>query len=147
MVIAAITALTQPNVELIIIYSYYAAVICFCLVLFGGAFLMWQTLRRSLHGSKGDGTSGSDILVEYIFSPSGEVSAKFSFSRFAGAVGAIGFAALFVSFGFWALCGLFLQPALLKEFGSLWGYLLTSAAFFFPYATNQIATHFGKSGG
>ena len=66
-----------------------------------------------------------------------------SFSRVAGALGAVGIAATFVGIGYWALHGLFFgTTAELGKISSLSTYFLSGSALFIPYAFNKISEIF-----
>jgi len=130
----------------VVYLTYGLSLLFFTITLLGGAYVLYRALRSSptQKNDGNSGTSGNDILVEYVFAPNGEMNEKFSFSRFAGAIGAIGFAAVFVSLGFWVLCGLFLVPSILSNFDMIGNYLFAAAVFFFPYTVNQITARFSK---
>jgi hypothetical protein len=65
-----------------------------------------------------------------------------SFSRVAGALGAIGIAATFVGIGYWILHALFFDIAHVRSIDGLSAYFLAGSALFMPYAFNQLASVF-----
>lgn len=73
-----------------------------------------------------------------------KIPAQASFSRLAGALGAIGIAALYVSIGYWILNALF-QDKSLDSLEELWPYLVGGAALFFPYAFNRLSKVFSTN--
>lgn len=66
---------------------------------------------------------------------------KGSFSRLAGAVGAIGLAATFIGIGYWVLFALFFGGDLTK-LDDIGTYFLSGSALFAPYAFNKLSTVF-----
>jgi hypothetical protein len=85
-------------------------------------------LARALSEKKNDCNSGTDP----------------SFSRVAGALGAIGLASTFVGIGYWVIYQLFLGDNLAK-LNDLGIYFLAGSALFLPYAFNQISSIFKSS--
>ena len=69
-------------------------------------------------------------------------TAEASFRRVAGAIGAIGIAAAFVSMGYWVLHTLFFDIDNLGKIQGLGTYFLAGSAMFLPYAFNQLASIF-----
>jgi hypothetical protein len=68
---------------------------------------------------------------------------KTSFSRVAGALGAVGIAANFVGIGYWALHGLFFGTSTdLSKISSLSTYFLAGSALFVPYAFRSLSDIF-----
>ena len=66
-----------------------------------------------------------------------------SFSRTAGAIGAVGIAATFVGIGYWIIFDLFADKgAELTKIGDLKYYFLAGSAMFLPYAFNQLSSIF-----
>jgi hypothetical protein len=64
-----------------------------------------------------------------------------SFSRVAGALGAVGIAATFVGIGYWALHELYFGDNLGK-ISDLSTYFLAGSALFIPYAFNSLSSIF-----
>jgi hypothetical protein len=66
-----------------------------------------------------------------------------SFSRTAGAIGAVGIAATFIGIGYWAIYELFFGSAAdLTKISDLKVYFLAGSAMFLPYAFNQLSAIF-----
>lgn len=80
------------------------------------------------------------ILAEPPAEPSGE-QVKGSFSRTAGAIGAMGMAAVTIGIGYWMLYELFFGKDLSRLSDARW-YFLSGSALFFPYAFNQLGKVF-----
>lgn len=73
--------------------------------------------------------------------PGGAGEGKVSFSRMAGAIGAVSFAAYFSAFGLWILESLAAgEKGVGKMISDTFLFPLIAAAFFFPYAFNQLAS-------
>jgi len=73
--------------------------------------------------------------------PSPSPTPEPSFSRLAGAVGAMGLAAVFIGIGYWVLYALF-QNGDLSKLQGLGVYFLSGSALFAPYAFNQLTKIF-----
>ncbi len=69
------------------------------------------------------------------------VSDRTSFSRVAGALGAVGLAAVFVGIGYWTLYQLHFGDDLTK-LSALSPYFMAGAALFVPYASNKLVSIF-----
>ena len=93
----------------------------------GGATVMREVLSETTEPKEGEGQQ-----------PQG----KGSFSRIAGAIGAVAIAATFVGIGYWAIYALFYEPTHLTHFKDLGTYFLAGSALFFPYAFNQLSKIF-----
>ena len=85
----------------------------------------------------------STVLAET--PPPGDIDAtdtKGSFSRTAGAIGAVGMAAVSIELGYWVLYALFFDPQQLDKLKDTGLYFLAGSALFFPYAVNQLSKIF-----
>ena len=90
------------------------------------------------------GGAGQPLIRTVLAEPpseTGEAGVKGSFSRTAGAIGAMGMAAVTIGVGYWILHELFFGKELSKLADARW-YFLSGSALFFPYAFNQLGKIF-----
>lgn len=73
---------------------------------------------------------------------SGEGLSPGSFSRTAGAIGAMGLAATTIGIGYWLVYSLFYDPSPLTELNNIGWYYLSGSALFAPYAFNRLSSIF-----
>ncbi|MFY0610994.1 MAG: hypothetical protein JXQ99_05665 [Hyphomicrobiaceae bacterium] len=104
-------------------------------ILFIGFRVLLQALSGSRKGYDDDAPMIAEVLCEKT-----DAGLRMSFSRVAGAIGAIGFAAFFSALGFWVLSALGQNLTTVGDaIGQLWKFFIAAAAFFFPYAVNQLS--------
>ncbi len=105
--------------------GFYISIIIYTVVLFAGI----KALKNAVDGNI------KDFLREKN-QKSGDGSDK-SFSRLAGAIGAMGLSALFIGVGYWVIYILY-SGGSLDQLTGLGKYFLTGSALFAPYAFNQL---------
>lgn len=72
----------------------------------------------------------------------GKANLSGSFSRTAGAIGAMGLAATTIGIGYWLVYSLFYDPSPLSELRNIGWYYLSGSALFAPYAFNRLSNIF-----
>ena len=124
--------------------TYWLAVVAMSLVLVAGFRLLVKELQKPIDSTKANGQTVLQKALSEKLSPDpgGTAPAEPSFSRVAGAIGALGIAAAFVGIGYWVLHALFFVEADIANIDGLRTYFLAGAAMFLPYAFNQLASIF-----
>ena len=107
--------------------TFILSIIVYTAVLIWGLKLIHKSLENKL----------DKILSE----KSGSQAGTPSFSRLAGAVGAMGLAVALIGIGYWSIYTLFADGDLSKLQG-LSTYFLSGSALFAPYAFNQLSSIF-----
>lgn len=119
--------------------TYWLAITAVTAVLIWGLRLVSRELQKP-------GPAGRTLLSRALSEKTTDPSSPSdgSFSRVAGALGAIAVASTFVGIGYWVLFELFLgnDLAKLKDVGI---YFLAGSALFLPYAFNQLSSIFRGS--
>lgn len=136
---AATTTLGFTNI------AYWLATTAFTAVLTWGFRMLSKELQRPLSLEKDPNTSKPPTLMLMALSekkPAAPPGMEASFSRVAGAMGAIGIAATFVGISYWILHTLFFDISNLTNLQGLDTYFLAGSAMFLPYAFNQVAATF-----
>lgn len=126
-----------------------ARTVSFVLAIAGLTFVLIWGLRKISTVLKAQ-TAGSATVMQEVLSEAGGAGdgttpaepGKGSFSRIAGAVGAMAIAATFVGIGYWAIYSLFFSPTSLTHFKDMGTYFLAGSALFLPYAFNQLSKVF-----
>jgi hypothetical protein len=149
-------AVVAPQVATVIAPTGFASIVFWLATAALTAVLIWgfrmistELRQPAVPGSGAAGTAPTVLrqaLSEKEATPSAPAATpptgEASFSRVAGAVGAIGIAATFVSIGYWVLHTLFFDIDNLGKIQGLGTYFLAGAAMFLPYAFNQLASIF-----
>lgn len=126
-------------------FTFYLALIAMTGVLIWGLKLIARALSAPAPTKAAAGGMIIKPLLNTVLSepPSddGALDDKGSFSRTAGAIGAIGMASVMIGIGYWLLYGLFFGKNLALLGDAKW-YFLAGSALFFPYAFNQLGKIF-----
>jgi hypothetical protein len=125
--------------------TYWIAVAAMSLVLVAGFRLLVKELQKPIDSNNVNGQTVLQQALSEKPSPApggGTAPTEPSFSRVAGAIGALGIAAAFVGIGYWILHALFFVKSDLANIDGLRTYFLAGAAMFLPYAFNQLASIF-----
>ena len=135
--------MAQPS-EIITNLSYFLSVVAMTGVLIWGLKHVSRELSRVVDPAN-QRTFMAEVLSEKrtlgASAPPAGTSEPPSFSRVAGALGAVGIAATFVGIGYWALHGLYFGGSL-NKISDLSTYFLAGSALFIPYAFNTISSVF-----
>ena len=106
------------------------------IVLFLGLVVVILVMRSKSKDGK------VNVVREFFSEDAKQGPGKGSFSRLAGAVGAMAIAATFVGIGYWAIEALFFEPENLDSLEKLRVYFLVGSALFAPYAFNKLSEVF-----
>ena len=128
---AGTTALGFANI------TYWLAIVAFTAVLVWGFRMLSKELQQPVRQGAGEPT-----LMRMALSEKARDTEEGSFSRVAGAIGAVGIAATFVGISYWVLHTLFFDIGNLTKVEGLATYFLAGSAMFLPYAFNQVASIF-----
>jgi hypothetical protein len=136
---AATTTLGFANI------TYWLATFALTALLVWGFRMLSKELQQPVKGAGGQTTMMRMALSEKTVNTPAETKDKVeegSFSRVAGAIGAVGIAATFVGISYWILHTLFFDISNLTKLEGLGTYFLAGSAMFLPYAFNQVASIF-----
>ncbi|HLN38263.1 MAG TPA: hypothetical protein VK337_10805 [Xanthobacteraceae bacterium] len=128
--------------------TYVLAIVALRGVLIWGLKLLSQELKKPAPNAAGKSLLGAALSEKNAQSATGGAPGPAqdqpgSFSRLAGAIGAVGIAATFVGIGYWVIYDLFdTKGADLANIGNLKYYFLAGSAMFLPYAFNQLSSVF-----
>lgn len=132
--------MSQPT-DFITISSYVIAVVALT------AVLIWGLRNVSRELSRKDPSGDKTFLAEALSEKNGasdaldDKPAEPSFSRVAGALGAVGLAATVVAIGYWVVYQLYFGTDL-DKITKLSTYFLAGSALFIPYGFNKISSIF-----
>lgn len=115
-------------------FTYFFVIFLMTAVLIWGLRLIAKALES---GPAGEPMIKS-ILAEDRKAP-GEELQKGSFSRTAGAFGAMGLAIATIGMAYWLIYALFFAPSNLASIRETWPYFLCGSALFAPYAFKQLS--------
>jgi hypothetical protein len=117
-------------------FTYYTAMAIMTLILLWGLRIVSKALEK--------GDQGKPLLQSVLAEEPDpqDPDTKGSFSRTAGAFGAMGLAMTTIGMGYWVLFALFFKAGDLSHLKDTWPYFLSGSALFAPYAFNQLSRIF-----
>ena len=117
--------------------AFWFSMVGLTIVLILGLVVLWMVLRSKSKDGK------VDVIGEFLTEKAEVGAGKSSFSRLAGAVGAMAIAATFVGISYWAIEALFFEKdEYLGRLEKLWVYFMVGSALFAPYAFNKLSEVF-----
>lgn len=118
-------------------FTFYAVLIVMTVVLIWGL----RIISRALEATS---SSGKPLIKSMLTEPDPGLPdlEKGSFSRTAGAFGAMGLSIATIGMAYWLLYALFISVNDLKNIKDTWPFFLSGSALFAPYAFNQLSKIF-----
>ena len=120
------------------IFTFYAVLTVMTFVLIWGL----RIISRALEATN---SSGRPLIKSMLTEPDPAPDlnlVKGSFSRTAGAFGAMGLSIATIGMAYWLIYALFLSVNDLKNIKDAWPFFLSGSALFAPYAFNQLSKIF-----